>query len=444
MPVLASWALLKMMKIDIDELNSIRRKISVKLPADAVNKEFLRVYENIGQRAKIRGFRPGKAPRSVLQSLYGEEVKGQVLSRLVERSLGQAIKEKGLRVVSRPELDAPDLEEGRPFAFSAVVEVKPEIEVKDYSGLELEKVKLSVGEAEVDSALGGLQEHYAQLEPVEERDIVERGDFVVLDFAGSVDGKPLPEAKAENYLLEIGGGRALPQFEQAIVGLKRGKEGTISIVYPQDYHNAELAGKEVLFSVSVKEIKKKVLPPLDDEFAKDHGECASLAELRQKIRERLEGEVREIQHRDLKEKLLARLIEAHSFDLPPSMVEQQLRYLLERAQSRLAAAERPSLEELRKELEPQAHRQVRASLLVERIGELEKVEVSDQELQGKIEEIARRAGERATTVREIYRRADAREDLRSQMAFDRTLDLLIERVKVKEIEPPVDAGEKKS
>lgn len=438
------------MKIDIDTVSTVERKLRVELPADAVNQEFVRAYESLSQRARIKGFRPGKVPRSVLKSFYGDEVRGQVLTRLVEQALGKVIRERGLHVVSRPEVEANDLEEGKAFAFSALLQVKPEIDVQNYSGLEVEKVKLSVDDAQVETALRHLQESHAQLEPVEDRDTVERGDCVHLDFVGSVDGKAFPGGKSENTYLELGRGNGLPQFEEALVGLKKNGEHTISVAYPEDYFNRELAGKVATFAVTVREIKRKLLPPLDDDFAKDHGECASLEELKQKLGVRLESEVREIQERDLKEKLLNRLIEAHPFEVPPAMVERQVRFLIERNRSRLAgqgagaSGPEPSVERMRQEIEPHALRQVKTTLLVEKIAAREKIELSDKEIQEKIEAAARAAGERGATVREIYRGEDAREDLRSQMVFDRTLDFLLAHAKVKEAAPPIDARGKKS
>lgn len=437
------------MKIDVDTVNSFQRKIKVELPAEAVGQEFDQVFASLNRRAKIKGFRPGKVPRSVMQRFYRDEVRGEVLSRLVEHSLSEAIKDKALAVVSRPEIEANELEEGKPFTFSALVEVKPEIQVKDYIGVAVEKVKLSVDERQVKQALRHLQEQHAQLEPVEERDVVESGDFVILDFSGTVEGKPFPGGQRKEYPLEIGSGKVLPQFEAAIVGLKRGIEHTISVTYPEDYFNRELAGKRVVFLVTVQSIKKKVLPPLDDDFAKDHGECASLVELKEKLRGRLEKELQEIQTADLKEKLLGRLIEANPFEIPPAMVDRQVRYLMERHQRRLtgqgttSAAVPFSPEELRKELEPQARRQVQATLLIETIATLEKITVSEAEIGLRIDEIAQAAGERGSTAREVYRQSDARDDLRSQMVFDRAVDFLLQRAEVKEVVPPVDAQEKK-
>jgi trigger factor len=433
------------MKIDVDIVGPTQRKIRVELPGDAVSKEFLRVYENLGRHAKIKGFRPGKVPRSVLQGVYGDEVKGQVLTRLVEQSLGEVFKARGLKVISEPEVEADALEEGRGFAFSAIVEVKPEVEVKDYRGVELKKARLSVDDDQVERTLERIRDAYAQLVPIEDRDVVSRGDFLTLDFAGSIDGQPLPGGKNENYALEVGGGNALPDFEEALVGLTKDTEHTISVPYPADYFNKELAGRVAQFSVTVREIKKKVLPPLDDEFAKDRGDCSTLDELKQKIRAQLEAELREFQTGELKEQLMDRLVETHSFDVPPSMVDRQIRYLIERHQSRqraqggAPAGTQPSPEELRKEIQPHAQRQVKATLILEKIAELEKVEVSDAEVQKRVEDAARVAGERAQAVRHYYERADARENLRSQMIIDRTIDYLLQHAAMKEVDSAVDA-----
>jgi trigger factor len=430
------------MKIAVDELSPVQRKISVELPPETVASEFSRAYSNLGQRVRVKGFRTGKIPRNVLQGIYGEEIKGQVRSQLVEETLGGVIKERALQMVSRPEVEANELEEGRPFSFTAVFEVKPEIEVKNYLGFEVEKVKLAVTGAQVDQALERLRDGHARLEPVEDRGIVRKGDFVTLDFEGSITGKPVPGAKGENYLLEVGGGQALPQFEDAVAGLPLGEKQAIHITYPQDYPNRELAGKAVDFSIVVREIKNKVLPVLDDEFAKDQGECASLEELKEKIRLRLEDELKRIQEEELKEQLINRLTENHSFAPPASMVERQTRYLMERYQNRAPgqpapeSEPSPSMEEARKTLEPRARRQVQATLLIEKIAQFERIEVADKELQERVDNLARAAGERGKKVREAYSRPESRADLRAQMVFDRTVSFLLQRAKVKEVDPP--------
>jgi trigger factor len=429
------------MKFDIVELSPVQRKIQVELPAEAVASEFSRAYQELGRRVRIKGFRAGKAPRGVLQGIYGDELRGQVRSQLVESSLGEVIKERGLQIVSRPEIEAHDLIEGNPFSFSATFEVKPTIDVGNYLGVEIEKLKLSVTDDQVAESLRRLQESHARLEPVENRTLVQRGDFVTLDFEGFIAGKPFQAGKGENYLLEIGGGQALPQFEEAVVGLTQGELKKLQVTYPEKYPNRELAGQTVDFSVVVREIKQKILPELDDDFAKDYGECASLAELRAKLRARLENELKHIQEEELKEQIIDRLVEACSFTPPPAMVERQTRYLMERYHNRglgqtASASEAPTLEETKKALEARALRQVKATLLVEKIAQLEQIEVADREVQERIENLARAAGDKAKTVRDGYSRAEARDELRAQMVFDRTLSFLLERAQTKEVDSP--------
>jgi trigger factor len=436
------------MKVDVDIVNPVQRKVRVELPPEVVTREFSHVYGRMVRRARIKGFRPGKVPRQVLEGIYGDEVRGEVLTHLVESSLKEVFRERGLSVVSRPQVEADDLAEGKSFAFSAVVEVKPEIEIHDYLSLELNKVKIPVTDTQVDQALARLQDQHARLEPVEEgHEAVEAGDFVLLDFLASIAGKPIPGGKAENYLLEIGSRSALPDFEDALVGLKKHAPQTISVTYPEDYPNQELAGKAAMFSVTVREIKKKVRPALDDEFARDIGEAATLDELRAKIRLRLEEQISEWQKRQLKEEILSKLIDAQPFDVPSAMIERQVRYLMDRRSKNAAAHTEERLnasEEMRRELEKQAVQQVRGMLLVENIAEREKILVSESEVQQRIEEMARSAGGQAAALRKLYSQEEARAELRAQMIFDRTLEFLLGHAKVTEMEAPKvdERGEK--
>jgi trigger factor len=313
------------MKVDVAELSPVQRRIQIELPSETVAEKFSHAYRDLGKRVRIKGFRAGKAPRTVLQRMYGEEIAGEVRSHLVEESLGEVIKERGLQVVSRPEIEANELHDGGVFSFSATFEVKPAIEVQEYLGIELERAKLSISDEQVESALTRLQESHARLEPVENRDVVRQGDFVTIDFEGSISGKSFAGAKGTNYTLQIGSGQALPQFENALVGLRVGERDTIQVTYPDNYANQEVAGKLVDFVVSVRDLKQKVLPALDDEFAKDHGECASLDELRAKLRERLEDELKHYQEEELKEQLVSRILERHSITPPPAMIERRER-----------------------------------------------------------------------------------------------------------------------
>ena len=438
------------MKIDVDELSPVQRKLRVELPRDKVASEFSKAYQILSQRVRVKGFRAGKAPRNVLQGIYGEEIKGQVRSQLVENSLGEAIKERGLQIVSRPEIEAEDLADGADFSFSAVFEIKPQFELKDYLGVEVEKFRLDITDEQVGQALKRLQESHARLEPVESREVAQNGDFVSLDFTGTIDGKEFPGGKAENYLIEVGGGQTLPEFDNAAVGARLGETKSTRVRFPDDYQNRDLAGKTADFTLVAREIKQKVVPSLDDEFAKEHGECGSLEELKTKVRERLAQELKKYQDDDLKERILSRIIENHPFTPPPSMVERQTRYLMERYQDRSSegsAPDGPSMEETRKAFEERAMRQVRATLLAEKIAQAENIEVPETEVEERIENLARAAGDRGKNIRQYYSRHDARDELRAQMVFDRTLGYLLDKANVKEVDAPpqkVDDPDKKS
>ena len=272
------------MKCDIEVLTPTQRKLRVEVPADRVAKTFSRIYREFGRRANVRGFRAGKVPQQILRGLYGADIQAQALSEIVEASLGEAVKEQGLDLVSEPRLDAGDLSEAQPFTFSAVMEVRPEIELGSYRGIALNRPRADVDDEQVDRTLQAFQERHAQLEPVEGRERVEDGDYVFIDFAGTVDGEAFPGGSAENYAVDIGAGRFLPEFERGLVGMKKGVPGTLMVELPGDSSESRPAGRKAEFTVTVRDIRRKDLPPLDDDFARDYGECESLEELRDKVR----------------------------------------------------------------------------------------------------------------------------------------------------------------
>ena len=412
----------------------------MEIPADRVDKAFARMYRQFGRQAKVRGFRSGKVPQHVLRGLYGTEIQARVLSELVEESLAGAVADEGLEPVSEPRLEAGDLNETQPFAFTAVIEVKPEIELKDYRAVPVERVRADVGDEEVERALEALRDRNAQLEPVEGRDEVAEGDYVLVDFSGSVEGEPFPGNTAENYAVEIGAGQALPEFEQGLVGMKRGVAGNIAVSIPAEAGDERVAGKTADFQVTVQDIRHKILPPLDDEFARDYGECDSLEELREKLRAELQSEIETFQNGPLKDQIMERLIEAHSFEVAPSMVDRELSYLMRRARSQRelsgAEAPEPTTEELREELTPRAERRVKMTLLVEKIAAAEGITASEEEVDARLEALARASGAQAASVREQYGQDWARETMRSQLVSEKTLDFLLEQADVTVVDPP--------
>lgn len=431
------------MKCEVEVLTATQRRVRVEVPVERVEKTFARIYREFGRQAKVRGFRSGKVPQHVLRSLYGTEIQARALSELVEESLSGAVEDEGLDPVSEPRLETGDLNEAQPFEFTAVIEVKPEIELKNYRAVAVERVRADVSDEQVDRALEGLQDRNAQLEPVEGRDEVRDGDHVLIDFSGSMDGETFPGGTAENYAVDVGAGRALPEFEQGLVGMRRGVPGHIAVSIPADSNDERMAGKTADFEVTVQDIRNKVLPPLDDEFARDYGECESLDELREKIRSELQSEIERLQNGGLKDQIMERLVDEHDFEVSPSMVERELSYLMRRARSQRdmarADAPEPTTEELREELTPSAERRVKMMLLLEKIAAAEEITASDEEVAGRIDAMARASGGQAATVREQYDQAWARETMRSQLVSEKTLDFLLEQADIKVVDAP-DTG----
>ena len=428
------------MKCEVEVLTPTERRLRVDVPADRVGKAFARIYRQVGRQAKVRGFRPGKIPQHILRGLYGTEIQAQALSELVEEALAGAMKDEGLEPVSEPRLETGELDEAKPFAFTAVIEVKPDIELKDYRAVPIERVRADVGDEDLERALKELQNRNAQVEPVEGRDRVEDGDYVFIDFSGSVDGQPFPGNTAENYPVEVGAGTAMPEFEQGLVGMERGAARTIAVNFPADLQDERLAGKTADFEVTVKDIRNKILPPLDDEFARDYGECDSLEELRGKLRSELQSEIEAFQDRQLKDQIVERLMDEHTFEVSTSMVDRELSYLMRRAgsQRQLSGpdAPEPTTDELREELTPQAERRVKMMLLVERIAAAEGITASEEEVDGRIEAMARASGEQAAAVRRQYGQDWARATMRSQLVSEKTLDFLLQEAAVTVVDPP--------
>ena len=437
------------MKCEVDVLTPTQRRLRVEVPAERVDRAFARVYREVGRRAKVRGFRSGKIPRGVLHGLYGAEIQTEALSEIVGESLADAVRDRGLELVSEPRLDVGELKQEQPFAFTVVVDVKPDIELGNYRAIPLDRVRAEVGDDEVDRALADLRERSAQLEPVEDRVRVEEGDYVLVDFSATVDGEPFPGSTAEGYPVDIGAGQSLPEFEQGLVGMEREAPQTLVVNLPASVQDERMAGKQAEFEVTVRDIRRKVLPPLDDEFARDYGECDSLPELREKLRSDLQREVDAFQDRRLQDRIVDRLVEEHDFEAPPSMVDLELSYLVERAKARRdpsgADAPAPTTDELREELTPQARSQVKARLLLEKIAAAEGIAASDEEVDRRVEALARASGEQAGSVRERYHQDRARAVLRSQIESGKTLDFLLREADVTVVEPPekVDEGGKR-
>ena len=324
------------MKSVVEDISSVKKKINVEITPEAVAKEMEKALADVAKKARIAGFRPGKAPKAIVEKHYGEEVRNEVVQRLVTDSYLQALQENNLNPVEVPHIEnVSSLAKGTPLTFTATVEVRPKIELGTYDGIEVKEQTLTVSDDELNQTIDRLREMYAQLEVVEGRPL-EKNDSAIIDFEGFRDGKPIEGAKASGHMLSLGANSLIPGFEDQLVGMNAGETREIKVIFPADYQNKDIAGKNATFSVTLKEIKKKVLPEFNDEFAKDIGGDKSVVELKEGIKKDLEARKRDEQASAQREEILSKLVDAHSFDVPPGMVERELQAMARQQATRLA------------------------------------------------------------------------------------------------------------
>ena len=431
------------MKVQIETISPYEKKIFLEIPRDTVDEEMDSAYRALNRNVKLKGFRPGKVPRPILSRYYKAQIEEEVASKLIVESFKKAVAENHLSPVAEPTVLERVLEAGKDFTCSLSVEVKPEITVDGYAGLEVEMPAVSVTDEEVETRLTILRDSHAQLKPVEPSRPVREKDFVILDFEGSLSGKPLEGWKADNHLVEVGSKTLVGDLDQQLVGLAPNEEKDVRITLPENYLKKELAGKEIQVHLKVKEIKEKILPSLDDEWAKDVGDYASLADLKARLRENLEEEKKDRARQAAKEKIIDLLTEKHPFPVPKSMVERQVQSLVSRAEIRMAQqgmrlGEGPAdRQKLLDSFQPRAERGVRGALILEKIAEMEKISVPETEMEARFEKLAAQLQQRVEAVKNYYRKKDLEEDLRAQMLEEKALDFLLSQAKIKPVAMPL-------
>ncbi len=422
------------MKAVVEDISTVKKKLNIEVAPDAVTREMEKAIADTAKKAKIPGFRPGKAPKAIVERHYGDEVRNEVLHRLLTDSYLQALQENNLNPVDVPQIDnVSPLAKGSPLTFTATVEVRPNIELGTYDGIEVKEESLSVSDEEVNQTIDRLRDMYAQLEVVEGRPL-EKNDTAIIDFEGFREGKPIEGAKSADYVLSLGSGSLIPGFEEQLVGMNRGENRKIKVTFPSDYNNKELAGKEAAFTVTLKEIKKKVLPEMNDEFAKDIGNNATVAELQEGIKKDIEARKRDELASAQREAVLAKLVDAHVFDVPPGMVERELQSMAKSQATRMARRGQDvnsfDYSKFRDENRALAEKRVKGILLLDEIAEKEKIEVTDQEVNSAVAAMARSAGQTVESVKKYYESTEGGLDnLRSSLMREKTLSLLLSRAK---------------
>jgi trigger factor len=422
------------MKVAVENISPVKKKLNIEIAPDYVAKEMDKAISDVAKKAKIPGFRPGKAPKAIVEKHYGEEVRSEVMNRLISDSYLRALQEHNLSPVDVPAIDnVSSLAKGSPLSFTATVEVRPNIELGAYDGIEVKDKDITVSDEEVSQTIDRLREMYAQLEVVEGRQL-EKNDTAVIDFEGYREGKLIDGAKASEYMLALGTNTLIPGFEDQLVGMDKGETREIRVTFPADYNNKDLAGKDATFKVTLKEIKKKILPELNDEFAKDIGGNKSVDELKEGIKKDLEARKRDGLASAQREELLSKLEDAHTFDVPPGMVERELQAMARQQATRMARQGRDvksfDISKFREENRALAEKRIKGLLILDAIAEKEKVEVSEQEVSSALAVMARTSGQPVEAIKKYYESLDGGLDnLRSSLIQEKTLGLLLSRAK---------------
>ncbi len=416
-----------------DIQDTCTREVEVEIPAETVARETEAVVDKYRKLVRLPGFRKGKAPAGLIRERFAEEIKNEVLDALVPRYFREEVERRGLAPVSQPKVVDLHSHQGEPLRFRASFEVLPDIEVSGYDELRVEKKAVTVSDEDVVIALNQLREQFASYTPVEGRALAD-GDFALASFIGTPKhgtGKPVP---VSDVLVEIGGLNTVREFSDNLRGAAAGEARTFDVAYGEDFSDPRLAGKTLTYVVKVQAVKRKSLPDLNDDFAREASNLTTFAEFRQKLRERLEAERRLAGEQEAKEKLLDELVRRHEFPVPESLVKHQVEVRVQRGLRALAAQgmrtedmKKMDLGRLRAGQREGALKEVKSMLILDTIAAREQVAVSDEDLDRELEALAARSGQTAEALRPRLTREGALDRIRNRIRQEKTLDLLYRR-----------------
>ena len=411
-------------------------KLEITIEAEKFDNAMKKVYFQNAKYFNIPGFRKGKAPMNIVEKYYGAQIFYEdAFNEVATEAYDEALEANKIDVVSRPVVDIKQMEKGKDVIFTAVVQTKPEVELGKYKGIEIPKVEYKVEEKDIEHELGHMQEHNSRLITVDDR-ALENGDIATIDFEGFVDGVAFDGGKAEGHELEIGSGSFIPGFEDQLVGMKIDEEREIKVTFPKEYFSKDLAGKEAMFKVKLHEIKRKELPELDDEFAKDVSEFDTLAELKASIKEKIEKNNEQRQKYETEDLAIKAVCEDVKVDIPSGMVEFEVENMMKDFEQRLSYQGLnldqylkmigKTEEEMKKEYEPQAIEAIKSRLVLEAIIKAEKIEASEDEIKAKMEEMAKNYGKK---VEEISENENLKRYLKEGIESEKALEFIVNNAK---------------
>ena len=419
--------------------NANEVKLEITVEAEKFNDAIKKVYFKSAKYFNIPGFRKGKAPMNIVEKYYGKEIFYEdAFNEVAGEALDEAVKENDLYVVSRPDIDVTQIEKGKDLIFTAVMQTKPEAELGKYKGVEIKKIEYKVTAEDVNHELSHMQEHNARMITVEDRP-VESGDIATIDFEGFVDGKAFDGGKAEGHELEIGSNTFIPGFEDQIIGMKIDEEKDINVKFPEEYFSKALAGKDATFKVKLHEIKKKELPKLDDEFAKDVSEFDTLKELKEDIKKKQQKQNDDKAKYETEDAVIKAVCENVKVDIPSGMIETEVDNMIKDIEQRLSyqglkleqylQMMGKTTEEMRKEYEPQAIDSIKSRLALEAVIKAEKIEATEEEVDEKMKEMAKNYGKE--NDEEFMKNENVRNYIKDGLTSQKAIEFLVKNAKMK-------------
>lgn len=438
------------MSVTIEDLSSVKKVLHIEVPVEVATQEIEKAYSELKKTAKIKGFRPGKTPRSVLERIYKKDVQADVTARLIQESFYNAVKETDLKIVGSPKIEPPPLDVSSPFKYAATIEVKPEMGRIEFKGLPLKKTRYQVTDKEVDAQIQMLRKNLAELKKVEDSRSVKEGDFVLVDYEGLKDGKPFAEtARTENFTMKIGTGSISKEMDQQIVGMNPGDEREIKVKFDENHFNKNLAGREIDFQVELKEIREEVLPEVNDAFAKKLGKYENLDQLKSAIIENLKQGYEKRAEQEISEQAFSALIEKKDFEVPEVMVEYELENIIVDAERSFAyhnmSMENLGLtrEKLKERYQDTAVKQVKRHLILSRIIEQENLTLSDEALEKGYADMAADLNQTPEDIKRYYgQNKDNLEFFKQALLEKQAMKLIIDSSQIQEVEPELKSGEK--
>ena len=438
------------MSYTVENLEKSMAKITITVDADAFEEAMVKSYNKNKKNISIQGFRKGKAPRKMVEKLYGPEVFYEDAANFaIPDAYEEAAKESGLEIVSRPEIDVVEIEKGKDFVFTATVAVKPEVTLGDYKGIEVEKKTVKVMAADVNAEIDKVREQNSRMITVENRGI-KKDDTAVIDFEGFVDGEPFQGGKGEDYSLVIGSHSFIDTFEDQLVGKKAGEEVDVNVTFPEEYHEASLKGKPALFKVTVKEIKKKELPKLDDEFASEVSEFETLKEYKASVKKNLTERRKEEAKREKENEVVEKVVENITVELPEPMIDEQTQQMLQEFAGRLSSQGLSfdqymqmtgmTADALMGQMKPEAEKRIRTRLALEAIVDAEKIKATAKDIDKEIENMANMYQMEVDKIKEMIGDAE-KEQIGKDLAVQKAVDFVVKNAV--EVEPAEEDKEEK-